>query len=275
MPSHQVALVPFRGTAIPTAKLNGIVHVFMKPVAEAIGVPWAGQRQRINRHPVLKSCASIMLAQLPGDRQAREHVTLPMSYLNGWLFTISAERANETVRDRLIAYQRECFDVLDAYWRRGFVANPRLRTIADGEQPHDGLGKMTGDRFAEERAKFEAREGIPFLKAIEGMGILSPRRLRAIERDHAKIDDALFRWLVGYGFDLHYILYGKRVLTEAERAVRDVMRLGDETARADLIAHAETIALDATEMRDAHGDVAFLADRHRQPIGGYARELLN
>lgn len=271
----QTAMVPFRGTSIPTAQIGGQVHVVMKPVCEAIGLPWEGQRQRIRRHPVLKPWTSVMLVQLPGDRQAREHLTLPLGYLNGWLFTASADRARPEIRERLVAYQHECFFALDAYWRRGFAANPRLRTIADAERPDDGRDKSRGTRFAEERAKFEAREGITFVKAIRGLGVLSPAKLRAIEQRDTEIDDKLHRWLVAYGFDLHYILYGKRLLTEAERAVRDVMRMADDDDRAAIIAFAETVELDVIERHDAYGELVFMTDRHGTIIDQHAGRLLN
>lgn len=39
-------------------------------------------------------------------------LAIPIEYLNGWLFGISANRVNPEIRDRLITYQRDCYRVL-------------------------------------------------------------------------------------------------------------------------------------------------------------------
>ncbi len=261
----QTALIPFAGSTIPTTLIDGVVHVAMKPLSEAIGLSWQGQHARLRRHPVFKTCINVTLMQVPGDRQQREYVVLPLPYLNGWLFTASAERARADVRERLIEYQRECFIVLDAYWRRGAAFNPRF-ALPDTERPYDGLGKTTGARFAEERRKFEAREGIDFINVISRLGVLSKARLRAIEESDTRIDDKLWRTLIGCGFDLHYILYGERTMTDAERAVRDRLRVADADDRAALLAHAGTIEIQQVEVRDAYGETVYIADQTGRPL---------
>ena len=39
---------------------------------------------------------------------------LPLDYLNGWLFGVSSSRVKESLKDRVIQYQRECYQVLAA-----------------------------------------------------------------------------------------------------------------------------------------------------------------
>lgn len=39
---------------------------------------------------------------------------LPLEFLNGYLFGINANRVREDIRDRVIRYQRECYQVLAA-----------------------------------------------------------------------------------------------------------------------------------------------------------------
>ena len=121
--------VDFHGTAIPTFNVEGIVRVAMKPICQSIGLEWHGQRQRINRHPVLSKGAVMITAPSKGGIQRL--LTLPLNKLNGWLFGIDTNRVKPEIRKRLVAYQAECFDVLADYWQKGEAVNPRATTIAE------------------------------------------------------------------------------------------------------------------------------------------------
>ena len=55
---------------------------------------------------------------------------LPLENLNGWLFSIQATRVKPEFREKLRAYQKECFQVLDAYWRTGAAIRPEVRAAA-------------------------------------------------------------------------------------------------------------------------------------------------
>jgi hypothetical protein len=123
------ALVPvdFHGTPLYTAVINGVPHVAIKPICDALSVNWSGQFLRIQRHPVLSStiCITQMVAE---DGKTRDVVCLPLDKLNGWLFGISAARVRDPAcRERLIEYQRECFDVL----ARHFGAAPAQPSAED------------------------------------------------------------------------------------------------------------------------------------------------
>ena len=49
-------------------------------------------------------CACILKAQLPGDRQARRHVFLPLNRVNFWLATIESGQVNDAeVKGTIIA----------------------------------------------------------------------------------------------------------------------------------------------------------------------------
>lgn len=91
-------------------------YATMKPICEAIGVNWRAQYNRMIRHPVLNSTV-VMMTTVAEDGKAREMLMLPIEYLNGWLFGIDVNRVKPEIKDKLIAYQRECFRVLDQYWR--------------------------------------------------------------------------------------------------------------------------------------------------------------
>jgi len=122
--------VDFHGTAIPTFNVEGIVRVAMRPICDAIGLQWESQYNRIKRHPVLASTIS-MMNMVAADGKRRKLLTLPLNKLNGWLFGIDTNRVKPEVRERLVEYQSECFDVLADYWQKGEAVNPRASTIGE------------------------------------------------------------------------------------------------------------------------------------------------
>lgn len=97
-------------------KENDRVYVAMRDVCSGLGIDWEGQRQRIMRHDVLSTCAFTIQAQISGDDQPRNIITLPIEYLQGWLFTIKTRLVKPEIRPQLIEFQRECFQVLHDYW---------------------------------------------------------------------------------------------------------------------------------------------------------------
>lgn len=118
--------VEFHGASLFVININDVPYVAVKPICEAIGVDSEAQRLRVMRHPVLSGCAFVTKVQLLGDKQKRDVTCIPLDKLNGFLFGINANRIqNPEVREKLIAYQSECFNALNAYWNKGVAVNPR------------------------------------------------------------------------------------------------------------------------------------------------------
>ncbi len=90
------------------------IYVPLRQLCEYLGVSYTGQRERIDRDPVLARKLQIVQIGTAGGPQ--EMQCLPLDYLNGWLFGINANRVKEEIRDRVIRYQEECYLVLrDAF----------------------------------------------------------------------------------------------------------------------------------------------------------------
>jgi hypothetical protein len=105
------------------------VYVPLRPICDSLGVDWSGQRQRILRDPVLSEalqpCVVVTPTQGEQPDQRREVQCLPLDYLNGWLFGINANRVKDEIRDRLIRYQKECYQVLaEAFMPTGTMIRP-------------------------------------------------------------------------------------------------------------------------------------------------------
>lgn len=100
----------------------------LRPLCDHLELNWPGQLQRIRRDPVLSAeLESVYVTQAEPGRSAdieeaeatREMVCLPLDYLNGWLFGVNANRVKDSIRDRLIRYQRECYRVLFEAFQEG------------------------------------------------------------------------------------------------------------------------------------------------------------
>jgi hypothetical protein len=107
-----------------------IVYVPLRPICDFLGLSWPAQTRRIRRDPVLSDVArGVAIMATPGGRQ--EMTCLPLEYLNGWLFGVSASRVKEELRDRLIRYQRECYRILaSAFVDRSHTAvSPAAATL--------------------------------------------------------------------------------------------------------------------------------------------------
>lgn len=119
---------------------DGTAYVPLRPICDSLGVDWSSQRQRLNRDPVLSDISrsvvvtTTQLETKAGRRATQDMTALPLDYLNGWLFGINANRVKADIRDRLIAYQRDCYRVLaDAFGRNRVTS--RAASIDTSDDP--------------------------------------------------------------------------------------------------------------------------------------------
>lgn len=82
------------------------VFVPVRPLCDYPGVVWSAQYRRLLRDPVLSE-AQATVAVTATDGRVREQVCLPLDYLNGRLFGVSAARVKPEVRQSLIHHKQE------------------------------------------------------------------------------------------------------------------------------------------------------------------------
>jgi hypothetical protein len=121
------------------------VFVPLRPLVDNLGLAWSGQYERLRRDPVLSAeIRSVRVTRTEPARSkaknavevGREMVCLPLDYLNGWLFGISAARVRDEIRERLIRYQRDCFRVLhDAFIEGRLSADPAFAELLASDSP--------------------------------------------------------------------------------------------------------------------------------------------
>ena len=89
----------------------GKPFIAVKPICDAIGLNANTALKGIRNHPILGPDSAIQHHQI-GENQKREYLMLPIEYLNGWLFSIDIKRVNPDAQQKLIVYQKECYQVL-------------------------------------------------------------------------------------------------------------------------------------------------------------------
>jgi P22_AR N-terminal domain len=152
-------LIQFHGHDVVTIHEPDGIYVALKPIVDAIGLAWHGQFERLQRDQVLSSTVRV-IRMVADDEKAREMVCLPLDILNGWLFGVDAKRVKPELKDAVIAYQRECYRVLDAHFRGKalaqceiywFARRPRwefIRRLALEGWPYRAIAKLFDPRMS-------------------------------------------------------------------------------------------------------------------------------
>lgn len=118
-----IVRVPFHGDEILTVDHAGKPHVILKPAFEAIGLDAARQIAKVQGQPWATTAVTAVVA---ADGKVRDMVTADVRTFLMALATIPASRVASRVRAKLVAYQSETADVIEQYWTRGVVINPRV-----------------------------------------------------------------------------------------------------------------------------------------------------
>ena len=139
-------LISFHNHPLVTVEKNGKVYVAMKPIAEAIGLHWEGQRQLLKRDAVLSTCTCMIKVQVAGDIQSRPMVFLELPKLNGWLFKIDASRLKPEVKNTVIQYQLECYDVLYHHFH-GKALNQQIKYYFDRHPDHAFICRLAYEGY--------------------------------------------------------------------------------------------------------------------------------
>lgn len=131
----KIITVNFRGDDLYGFENDDGIFVALKPIVESMGMDWSAQYRRVIRDPILSEGIAMMATPFSrgGDQDA---VCLKMDLVNGWLFTIDSNRIkDQSVKDRVLLYQRECYGVLFKHFYKGAGEEPLV--IEDHEQTHE------------------------------------------------------------------------------------------------------------------------------------------
>lgn len=138
----QVAFYEDTVTAVLIRK-DGRQEIFVpiRPICEYLGVDWSAQYRRINRDAVLaESVQGVAVTTTPSaDGRGgglQEMLCLPLKFLPGWLFGINAARVKLELQEKIVRYQRECYDVLaEAFAEGRLTADPAFDNLLSSDTP--------------------------------------------------------------------------------------------------------------------------------------------
>lgn len=100
------------------------VYIPLRPICEYLGLDWSAQTRRIRRDPVLSKWATFVAITATNPEEAQKGgnpnmLCLPLDYLNGFLFGVSASRVKADLQERVILYQERCYKVLTEAFQEG------------------------------------------------------------------------------------------------------------------------------------------------------------
>jgi hypothetical protein len=171
--------VDFYGDELVAVQAEGEVYVPIGVICEYMGLSWPGQRQRIGRDPVLsEALVSICVTHGESLRGPREMLCLPLKYLNGWLFGVNANRVKPELRERVIQYQRECYDILAQAFAARSVERRGSSSLAGIREMALAIAQMAEQQMALEGRVVSAEERLD--RAAHVVGEIG-RRLKSVE----------------------------------------------------------------------------------------------
>lgn len=126
--------VPFHDDTLWAGQEDGTVLVALKAICESLTIDWVGQLQRVKRDPILFEGMCVIHMPSPGG--AQETTCLPLPLLPGFLFGIDDRRVKDpAAREKVLAYKRECYEVLFRHFFAPATAPAPLPDPAPGEGP--------------------------------------------------------------------------------------------------------------------------------------------
>lgn len=86
------------------------IYVPVRPICDYLGLSWSGQRERMMRDEVLaESVRFVRVTRTNSKGGDPELLCLPLDYLPGWMFGVSANRVKPELKERITLYKRECY----------------------------------------------------------------------------------------------------------------------------------------------------------------------
>jgi hypothetical protein len=93
---------------------------------------------RLQRDQILgEAIRGVLVTRTPGRGGGnQEMVALPLKFIPGWLFGISVNRVRDELRDRILRYQRECYDALwEAFQEGRLTAEQNFEALLQQADP--------------------------------------------------------------------------------------------------------------------------------------------
>ena len=100
--------INFNNDKLDIIKINSNIYISIRKVCNNLGIDFKFQHQKLKNDPTFES----KLIEVQTNGGVQKVFCIPLEKLNGWLFTINPNRVKPEVKQKLITYKKECFDVL-------------------------------------------------------------------------------------------------------------------------------------------------------------------
>jgi P22_AR N-terminal domain/ORF6C domain len=177
-------IIDFYGDEITTALVSienqSLIYIPLRPICEYLGLSWSGQRERVNRDPVLSGEARFVRVTRTNLGGNPNILCLPLDFINGFLFGMNASRVKPELQEKVIRYQRECYRILaETFQAESSLTHESSDAIAALEQIRD-MGLAIA-HMAEQQIEMEQRLNARLDRAASVVGDIQ-RRLTVVER---------------------------------------------------------------------------------------------
>lgn len=118
--------VPGSDSSLMAAQVNGRPMVALRPLCDSLGLDPDSQAKKLKARSWATTVLNTVVA---ADGKAREMLMVDRRTMTMWLATLDERRVAPAARERVLAYQSEAADALDAYFNTGTVAAPPLNQL--------------------------------------------------------------------------------------------------------------------------------------------------
>lgn len=126
--SMALVQVPFHGDVLDAVQDGDKVWVSLRRCCENLGIDFASQLAKLKN----KAWATIVENTMDSpDNSQRKVACIDLETLPGWLFSIDTRKIRESMREKLVKYQREAARVLADHFFRRQSASPSIESIRE------------------------------------------------------------------------------------------------------------------------------------------------
>lgn len=169
MATGTLTTLDFRGTTLFAVERPEGVFVAIAPICDGMGIDARRQRERIQDDDVLRE--GLVMLPIPSAGGTQETACLRLSLVPGWLFSIEVAKVREEARDAVLAYKRECHEVLFQHFYARNRGKEEL-SLRDKAFLVDKAERLFG---VDAGRQMWFKLGLPSVEAIAAQGSLFPR----------------------------------------------------------------------------------------------------
>jgi hypothetical protein len=124
MTLQHIARTPYiviEGRPLFFKEVDGEWWIAVKPICEALGLPWKDYHDQLKRDPILGELSAPQRI-VAADGKARMMTCLPERYVYGWVFQLPSRKPT------LLAFKHRCYDAIYNYFH-GAVSQRRTALL--------------------------------------------------------------------------------------------------------------------------------------------------